>query len=270
MDAKTFIQTVLSQAAATGVKLSLSLTALFIGFKLINFAARKIERSAKKRITDKTITRTLVYLFKIGAKTIVLVGLVGYLGIDTGGITALIASLGVGIGLAVNGALSNLAGGVLILLTRPFRIDDFIEAEGYVGTVEDINITNTRLRTPDNKIVFIPNGALSNDTIVNYSLQSTRRLEIFFAISYATDFKKAETVVQKICVEHPQILKDPPPLVRLGEHAQSSLQITTQVWVKNEDLRAVKYDLLERVKESFDAEGIEIPFPRFDVHIKGA
>ena len=262
------LNTILSIALTTGSKLLLSVLILFVSFKLINLVAKKFERTTSHRTADKTITRTLTYLFKIAAKIIVAVALVGYVGIDTGGITALIASLGVGIGLAINGALSNLAGGVLILLTRPFRIDDFIEANGYSGTVEEIHITNTRLRTPDNKIVFIPNGTLSNGTIVNYSLQNTRRIDIIFAISYASDFKLAKEIILKICASHPLILEDPSPLVRLSEHASSSLQLTTRAWVKTEDYWTVKYDLLELVKESFDTEGIEIPFEQIDVHIK--
>ena len=180
----------------------------------------------------------------------------------------MIASLGVGIGLAVNGALSNLAGGVLILLTRPFRIDDFIEAEGYSGTVEEIHITNTRLRTPDNKILFIPNGSLSNGTIVNYSLQSKRRVDLIFSISFKSDFKKAQQIINEICSVHSLILSDPAPLVRMSEHASSSLLITTRAWTKTDDYWTVKFDLLEQVKERFDAEGIEIPYNQVDVHIK--
>ena len=156
---QSVIDAILAFVKTAGTRILLSLVILFASFKLINFVAKKIERSAKHHKTDKTVTHTLIYIFKITAKIIVTVALVGYIGIDTGGITALIASLGVGIGLAVNGALSNLAGGVLILLTRPFRIDDFIEADGFSGTVEDVHVTNTRLRTPDNKIIFIPNGS---------------------------------------------------------------------------------------------------------------
>ena len=268
MDTKSLLNSVLNWALTTGAKLLLSLVILFFTFKLINFISRKIERSTERHTADKTITRTLVYIFRIAAKIIVVICLVGYVGIDTGGITALIASLGVGIGLAVNGALSNLAGGVLILLTRPFRIDDFIEAEGYSGTVEEIHITNTRLRTPDNKILFIPNGSLSNGTIVNYSLQSKRRVDLIFSISFKSDFKKAQQIINEICSVHSLILSDPAPLVRMSEHASSSLLITTRAWTKTDDYWTVKFDLLEQVKERFDAEGIEIPYNQVDVHIK--
>lgn len=268
MNAQSILNTVLSWVATTAVKLLLALAILLISFKIIGFIARKIEKSTEKHTADKTVTHTLAYVFKIGAKIIVVICLVGFVGIDVSGITALIASLGVGIGLAVNGALSNLAGGVLIILTRPFRIDDFIEAEGYAGTVEDIHITNTRLRTPDNKIVYIPNGSLSNDTIVNYSLQKTRRVDATFSISYTSDFKKAQQIITEICASHPMILKEPPPFVRISEHAASAILLTARVWTRNEDYWTVKFDLLESVKERFDAEGIKIPFPQLDIHMK--
>ena len=269
MNQEALLQSIASRAADIGIKLFVSLVLLIISFKVINLIAKKIEKSSRKRSADKTILRTSLYIFKIGLKILIAIGLIGYLGIDTGGITALIASLGVGIGLAVNGALSDLAGGVLILLTRPFRIDDYIEAQGFSGTVEDIHITNTKLRTPDNKTIYIPNGALSSGTIVNYSLQSIRRVDVTFAISYTSDFKKAQAIIAEICDSHPLILKDPTPFVRISEHAASAISITTRVWAKTADYWTVKFDLLESVKERFDAEGIEIPFQQVDVHIKG-
>ena len=269
MDQEAIRNTITSFATTVGVKILISLAILLVSFKIINFAARKIEKSSEKHHADKTILHTALYAFKIGSKILIGICIVGYLGIDTSGITALIASLGVGIGLAVNGALSNLAGGVLIILTRPFRIDDYIEAQGYSGTVEDIHITNTKLQTPDNKTIYIPNGALSSGTIVNYSLQSTRRVDITFAISYSANFKKAQAIIAEICDLHPLILKDPAPFVRISEHAASAIFITTRVWTKNADFFAVKFDLLESVKDRFDAEGIEIPFQQVDVHVKG-
>ena len=147
MDWQALLNTVVNWATTTGFKVLIAIVLLFISFKIVNLIARKIEKAGKKHNADKTIMRTLSYIFKLGAKIIVAVCLIGYVGIDTSGITALIASFGVCVGLAVNGALSNLAGGVLIILTRPFRVDDYIEAQGFSGTVEDIHITNTKLRT---------------------------------------------------------------------------------------------------------------------------
>ena len=268
MDWEALLNTVINWATTTGVKVLIAIVLLFISFKIINFIARKIEKAGTKHNADKTIMRTLSYIFKLGAKIIVTVCLVGYVGIDTRGITALIASFGVCVGLAVNGALSNLAGGVLIILTRPFRVDDYIEAQGYSGTVEDIHITNTKLRTPDNKIIYIPNGALSSGAITNYSLQDTRRVDEVFSIAYSADYAKAVKIISDICENHPLVLKDPAPFVRMTEHAASSINVTMRVWTKNADYWTVKFDILEEVKAKFDAEGIEIPFDQMDVHIK--
>lgn len=268
MDWQALLNSVVNWATTVGVKILIALVVLFISFKVINVVGRKIEKTAEKKNADKTIMRTIAYIFKIGMKVIVTICLVGYVGIDTSALTALVASLGVCVGLAVNGALSNLAGGVLIILTRPFRIDDFIEAQGYSGTVEDIHITNTRLRTPDNKVVYIPNGALSSGSVVNYSLQSTRRVDEVFSISYAADFNKAKAILAELYENHPLVLKDPAIFIRMSEHAASSINITVRVWVNSADYWTVKFDMLEAVKERFDAEGIEIPFNQMDVHIK--
>ncbi len=268
MDWQALLTTVVNWATTAGIKLLVALILLFISFKLINFLARRIEKAAERKHADKTVSRTVSYAVKIGLKIVVAVCLIGYVGIDTGGLTALIASLGVGLGLAVNGALSNLAGGVLILLTRPFRIDDYIEAQGFGGTVEEIHITNTKLRTPDNKIIYIPNGSLSSGTIVNYSLQKTRRVEAVFSIAYDTDLEKAKGIASAVCQEHPLVLKDPAPFVRLSELGEHSIKLTVRVFVESADYWTVHFDLLETVKRRFDEAGIKIPYHQLDVHIQ--
>ncbi|MBE6635087.1 MAG: mechanosensitive ion channel [Ruminococcaceae bacterium] len=253
-----------------GIRIIFAVIALIISFKIINVIASKIEKSGDKEKYDKTIMRTLAYIFKIGAKCIIAVCLIGFLGIDTSGITALIASLGVCFGLAVNGAVANIAGGVLLIITRPFKIDDFIEAQGYSGTVEAIHMTNTKVRTPDNKVVFIPNGPLSNGNIVNYSIKPTRRLDLTFSISYDADFEKAKAIIADICDSHELILKDPEPAIRVGAHGDHAIDIGTKVWVNGGDYWTVNFDLLESVKLAFDKEGIEVPYNQLDVHIKEA
>lgn len=268
MDWEVIGQNVVSKLISVGSKLLIAVAIMYITFKIVDFVAKKIEKSSEKHNSDKTVMRTVAYIFKLGMKIVIVVCLVGYVGIDTSGLTALVASLGVCVGLAVNGALSNLAGGVLIILTRPFRVDDFIEAQGYSGVVEDIHITNTKLRTGDNKVIYIPNGVLSAGTIVNYSVNDTRRVDTVFTIAYNADYEKAKQILSDIIEAHPLVLKDPAPFVRMSEHAASSINITTRAWVKSADYWTVKFDLLETVKEKFDAEGIEIPFDQVDVHIK--
>ncbi len=246
----------------------IAIVILIVSFKIVNAIARKIEKKGGLKNADKTVMKTLAYIFKLGMKIVIAICLVGFVGIDTSGLTALVTSLGVCIGLAVNGALSNLAGGIMIILTRPFKIDDYIEACGYGGTVDEIHITQTKLITPDNKVVYIPNGTLSSSQIVNYSEKDTRRVEHTFSIAYSNDFEKAKNIVLDVCSNHELVLKDPAPFVRVCKHNSSSVDIVTRVWTKSADYWTVHFDLLEQVKSAFDTNGIEIPFDQLDVHVK--
>ena len=255
----------------SGLKIIIALVLLFISFKIINLIARKIQKKLKNNDKfDKTLVKTLTNIGKIGLKIAIIVCLIGYLGIDTSGLTALVTSLGVCVGLAVNGALSNLAGGFLILFTRPFKVDDYIEVEstGIAGTVEDIQIVCTKICTPDNKMIYVPNGTLSNSNIINYSEKDTRRVDFTFSIAYDNDFEKAKAIILAVCESHSLVLDDPAPLVRMAEHGQSSINITARVWVKSGDYWTVKFDILESVKKAFDKSGISIPYNQLDVHVK--
>ena len=268
LDWKAIWNTIVQWATSTGVKIIIALLIWFISFRIINFIARKIEKRGEKRNADKTILKTLTYVLKLALKIVVVICLIGYLGIDTSGLTALVASLGVCVGLAVNGALSNLAGGALILLTRPFKIDDYIEAQGHAGTVIDIHITNTKLLTPDNKVIYLPNGNLANGDIINYSEMDKRRIDFIFSIGYKEDFEKAKQIIKDICLAHELVFKTPEPFIKLKEYASSSVNIVTRVWTKNSDYWTVYFDIMEQIKIAFDKEGIEIPFNQLDVHIK--
>ena len=208
IDWSQLLGNIVNWVLTTGLKVLISLIVLLVSFKIIKLIAKRIEKSGERPNRDKTIMKTLAYLVRISAKSIVLVCIIGFLGIDTSAITALIASLGVCIGLAVNGAVSNIAGGLLIIVTRPFKVDDFIEAQGYSGTVQDIRLTNTRIFTPDNKVVYIPNGALANGNIVNYSENNLRRVDFTFSISYNDDFEKAKAIITTVFNSHSLTLKD--------------------------------------------------------------
>ena len=267
---ETLLNTLINWATTTGVKLIIALVILLISFKIIKVVCRKIEKSGTKKNADKTVMRTLSYALGLVLRVVVLVCLVGYLGIDTSGITALIASFGVCVGLAVNGALSNLAGGVLILLTRPFRVDDFIEAQGISGTVADIHITATKIVTVDNKVVYVPNGSLANGNIINYSEKDTRRVDLDFSVSYSADSDKVKAIITEILEKHELVLKDPAPFVRVSAHGTSAMIIKSRAWVKNADYWDVYFDVTEAVKAEFDKNGIDIPFQQLDVHIKNS
>ena len=259
---------ILSWLILSAFKVIISLAVLLVSFKVVNAISRKIEGTGNSGKLDKTIAKTLAYLFKLAMKLAIILCLIGFIGVDTSGFAALLVSVGAGIGLALNGALSNLAGGILIILTRPFSVDDFIEAQGYSGTVEDIHVTTTKIRTPDNKVVYIPNGPLSADTIVNYSVKDTRRVDFTFAIGYSEDFDRAKQIVMEIFASHELVLNEPEPMARISEHGESSINITARAWVKSADYWTVKFDIMEAVKRAFDRAGIEIPYNQLDVHIK--
>lgn len=253
----------------TGVRIVIALLIWFISFRIINFVTRRIEkRLINKKKLDKTLISTLFYILRIVLKIVVLTCLIGYVGIDTSGLAALIAALGVGIGLAVNGALANLAGGVLILITRPFKIDDYIEAGGYAGTVEDIRIVYTKLRTPDNKVVYAPNGPLSSSTLVNYSEKDLRRVDLNFTIEKQEDYKKAEEILLSVANSHEKVLKDPEAMSRILEHTANGTTLVVRAWVNNADYWDVFFDLQEGMKKALDENGIVMPANQLDVRVK--
>ena len=256
----------------TGIKIVIAIILLILGFIFINWLSKKIEKHGKKveksKHIDTTVYRTLSYLTKVALKILLVLSLVAYLGIDTSAITALIASLGVGVGLAVNGTLSNFAGGILLLFTRPFKDGDYISANGFEGTVEDIFVCNTKIRTNDNKVVYLPNGKLSTSEIVNFTENSTRRVDLTYSISYSDDFEKAEEIVKQVAAANAKVLKDPASKARITKHASSSIDLFCAVWCKTEDSWDVLFDMNEQVKKAFDENGISIPFNQLDVHVK--
>ena len=264
----SMLDTVIGWATTTGIKVIVALVVLLISFKIVNAIGRRIEKAGTTGKLDKTLSKVFAYAFKLGLKIVIAICLVGYVGIDTSGLAALVTSLGVCAGLAVNGALSNLAGGVLIILTRPFKVDDFIEAQGVSGTVDEIRITSTRIITPDNKVIYLPNGALSSGTIVNYSEKDTRRVDHTFSIAYENDYNKAMEILRGIVESHELVLKDPAPTIRVSGHGESSINIVVRAWTKSSDYWTVHFDLLETVKTEFDKAGISIPYNQLDVHIK--
>ena len=260
----------------TGIKLLISIVILIVSFIVINKISKSIEKKGKKKSKlgtlasnrlDATVYRTLSYVVKVILKVLIILALIGYLGIDTSAVSALIASLGVGIGLAVNGTLSNMAGGILLLITHPFKDGDYIASNGFEGTVEDIFICNTKLRTPDNKIIYIPNSKLSSSEITNYSANGTRRVDLTFCISYSNDFDKAKEIIKRIADEHPAVLKDPAPTARVKKHGDNSLEIFSTMWCNTDKYWDVYFDMTENVKKAFDENDISIPFPQLDVHL---
>lgn len=250
------------------IRLLIGLVLMFITFKVINIIFNRVQKRLKKENADKTLSIVLVKSLRKALKVLIFVVFLGFVGIDTASIGALIASAGVTIGLALQGGLSNIAGGIIILLMRPFRIDDYIKGQGEEGTVEDIKLFYTILRTPDNKVIMVPNGSLANGNITNYSMKETRRVDLAFEIAYESDYYQANKIITECVQAHSLILKDIEPFIRLSEHGANAIVIACRAWVKNGDYWTVYFDLLETVKNKFDEAGIVIPYQQLDVHVK--
>lgn len=262
-------QNVISWITSTGIKIVIAFVLLIAAFKLINKIGDKISKSLEKsEKIDITLAKTLAHVAKIAMKVLVVVCLVGYLGIETSGISAVIASLGVCVGLAVNGTLSNLAGGVMLILTRPFKLGDFISAQGNDGTVEDIRICYTKIKTVDNKIVYLPNSALSTGTIVNFSEDELRRVDLDFSVA-GNDPEKVKAVLLDVCDKEELVLKDPAPFARITDFgAGNGLKITVRAWCRSGDYWNTYFNLLDDAQKAFNAEKIVVPFNQLDVHVK--
>ncbi len=267
MDWNTFWDTVSGWLLSTGVRIVISIIILLVSFRLITLLSRWLTRRVQKHHVDKTVFGALIHIGGIGLKCVVVVCLVGYLGIDTSGLTALVTSIGVCIGLAVNGALSNLAGGVLLLVTRPFRVDDHIEACGYEGIVEDIRLTNTRIHTWDNKVVYIPNGTLSTSVIVNYSEKDIRRVDFSFAFSHKTDIPALKEILLAHISAHQHALAAPAPIVRISGQADGKVSLQVCVWSKTEYYWDVYFDLHASIHALFMEHDITLAAPKLDVNV---
>lgn len=263
------IKALATAATEVGIKVVIALVVMLIAFSIINKLSQSLEKLiGKSAKLDKTITSTLGYVLRIALKTLVLLGLVSYLGINTAGIATIIASLGVGVGMAINGATANFAGGLLILVTRPFRVGDFVDVGGTLGTVEEIRLVHTKIATLDNRTVYVPNGTASGATVVNYSEKDTRRVDQVFNVAYESDINKAIEILHELAEKNPAVLKDPAPFVKVSAAGDSSIEITTRLWCRGADYWDVYFYMLEKAKPAFDAAGISIPYPQIDVHMK--
>ena len=189
------------------------------------------------------------------------------LGVKTTSALATLGAAGLAIGLSLQSSLSNFASGVMLIIFRPFKVGDFVEAGGTSGVVEEITVFSTRMRTGDNREVIVPNGKIYGDTIVNYSARDTRRIDMVFGISYDDNIKQAKDIMSKIMDDHELILKDPAPVILISELADSSINFTVRPWVKSGDYWGVRSELLQTIKEAFDENGISVPYPQRDIHV---
>lgn len=268
IDWNKVLEVVVNWMTSTGIKLVIGIVLLIVLFKIIDLFCKKLLKRLEKKGTDETISKFVIKIMKIVLKVIVLTCLVGYIGIETASISAVIASLGIGISLAVQGTLSNFAGGIIIIVMRPFKLGDFITSNGESGTVEDIKLFYTYLKTPDNRVVIIPNGSLANNVIVNVSMKEDRRVDVRMSVAYDSNIELCKNLIRKVCYGNELIYKNPDVFVEIGEFSDSSIDLFVRVWCKNTNYWDVNFYLLDRIKKEFDSNGIEIPFNQLDVNIK--
>lgn len=240
-----------------------------IGRFLISMLKRLTSRLLDKRNVDVSIKTFVKSLVNIMLTILLIVSVVGALGVETTSFAALLASAGVAIGMALSGNLQNFAGGLVILLFKPYKVGDWIESQGVSGTVKEIQIFHTILTTADNKLIFIPNGALSSGVVVNYSNQKTRRVEWIVGVDYGEDYAKVEQVVRDILAADKRILSDPAPFVALHALDASSVNVVARVWVNSADYWDVYFDINQAIYKTFNEKGIDFPFPQLTVHQAG-
>ena len=250
-----------------GWKFILSIIVLIVGRKLIKHLVNLVEKSVVKSKIDKSLHSFFMSATRVSLHILLVVTVASMLGVKDTSFVAIIGSGGLAVGLALQGSLANFAGGVLILLLKPFKVGDYIEGAGYSGTVEEIQVFYTILNTIDNKKVYIPNGNLSNSSTINYSANPTRRIDLTFGAGYDDDAVLVKKVLYKIAEDHDKVLDDPKPYVRLAEYGDSSVNFLVRIWCKTEDYWDVYYDLIEKVKIEFDKNNINIPYPQMDVHV---
>ena len=266
---KQFVSGLPVKVLELGIRILLAFVVFFIGVQVIKLIRKIIKKSIQRVHADTGVVQFIDSFVKAALYIILVFMIAGSFGVDAASIVALVGSAGVAIGLAVQGSLSNLAGGVLILLLHPFRVGDYIvAATGHEGTVAEIQIFYTKLLTPDNKVIILPNGTLSNNTIVNASAAEIRRVDVTVGISYQSDIKVAKDALLEVLHTDEGVFKEKERLVYVSELAESSVNLGVRCWVKSEDYWTGKWRITENCKYALDNAGIDIPFPQLDVHIQ--
>lgn len=260
-------QKIVDMALAYGPRVLLAVIVLFVGFWVIKKVTVLMNVAMTKKEVELTLKRFLMSLVSVLLKALLLISVASMIGVETTSFIAVLGAAGLAVGLALQGSLSNFAGGVLLLLFKPYKVGDFIETQGHAGTVNAIQIFSTVLKTADNKTIIIPNGPVANSSLINYSTEATRRVDMVFGIGYQDDIDKAKAVLQKLIDAEDRILKEPASAVLCAALADSSVNFNVRVWVNAADYWGVFFQMQELVKKAFDAEGISIPYPQQDVHL---
>lgn len=253
-----------------GLKIIAAVFIFIIGRWVAKLLKKILGRVMTKAGVDTTIIPFVLNLTYVGLLLMVVIAALGALGIQTTSLIAVLGAAGLAVGLALQGSLSNFAAGILIILFRPIRVGDYFEGAGIAGTVEEIQVFSTMAKTPDNKVIIIPNSKLLSDNIINYSMKDIRRVDLTIGIGYGDPIDKAKAVLADILAKDARILADPAPTIGISELADSSVNFAVRPWVKTEEYWSVYFDLLETIKKRFDEEGINIPFPQQDIHVYSA
>lgn len=250
-----------------GLRLIFAVAALVIGLWVIRILVNQMSRVMARRQVDPSLLPFLRSVINIALKAALIVTVIGMVGIEMTSFVAILGAASLAVGLALQGTLQNFAGGVMILLFKPFKIGDFVEAQGFSGVVKEIQIFNTLLTTVDNRVIIIPNGSLANSSMINHNALPTRRVDLAFRISHGDDFAKAKQIITNAARADGRILKDPEPFVRIGELAPGSVNITVRLWVKTEDYWPAYFDMMEMIKMVLDKEGLSAPVPQMNIRV---
>jgi small conductance mechanosensitive channel len=250
-----------------GPRLLGAIIVLIVGISLVNRISSQLKKILTKREVDPSLVPFLGSLVGVTLKIVLFIMVATMIGVQTTSLLALVGSAGLAVGLALQGSLSNLAGGVLILILKPFRVDQFIEARGRMGTVKEIQLFYTIIETPQGQVITLPNGGLTNDVIVNFSKKPNRRMDLTFGISYTDDIDKARSIILEVIESDDRILKDPAPAIFVSNLGDSSVDFSVRVWAEQANAWPVHFAMIENVKKAFDKKGISIPFPQRDVHL---
>lgn len=261
-----FINSLIEQGSHLGWTIIKAVIVFVVGRFVIQMINKLVRRVLTKRDFDPSVKTFVGSLVNVTLMVLLIISVVGALGVQTTSFAALLASAGVAIGMALSGNLSNFAGGLIILLFKPYKVGDWIESQNVSGTVKEIQIFHTILTTADNKVIYIPNGALSSGVVTNYSYQVTRRVEWVIGIDYGEDYEKVQQLILDILAQDTRILNDPTPFVALHALSTNSVNVVARVWVNSGDYWGVYFDINKAIYERFNAEGIDFPFPQLTVH----
>jgi len=262
-----YLQEGFNYAIQYGIQITGAIIVLIVGLWIIKKITNGTSVLMQKRNIDESLRPFLTSLLTVTLKALLVISVMSMVGIEMTSFIAILGAAGLAVGMALSGTLQNFAGGVMILIFKPFKVGDFIEAQGHSGSVKAIQIFNTILTTPDNKTIIIPNGGLSTSSMINFSTQKTRRVDFVFGIAYGDNLNKAKDIISNIVNQDSRIFKEPKPFVRLSELGDSSVNISTKIWVNAVDYWDVYFDTMETIYEQFNTEKINIPFPQMDVHI---